>query len=122
MTPERTGLTPATRNCFNAIEAHITRHGCSPSFEEIKLAIGVNSKGFVHRLVTDLVSRGWITYTPGKKCSIVIVPAPAAPLQLPAALETALKRYCANSGALPNAVIAGAVARLIGFSELDKAA
>jgi SOS-response transcriptional repressor LexA len=122
MTPERSGLSPSTRNAFAAIEAYIVSHGCSPSYDDIKRAMGIVSKGFVHRLVNDLVARGWITYTPGKKRSIAIVPAMASPLQLPAHVETALKRYCARRGLLPAAVIADAVAERIGLRQMDRAA
>lgn len=122
MNPERTGLTPATRKCFNAIEAHILRHGCSPSFEQIRQAIGLKSKGVVHRLVNDLVARGWITYRPGKKCSIVIVPSETAALTLPRHVETALKQYCARRGIEPAAGMADAVTAFISPDRMDIAA
>lgn len=121
MIPERTGLTRATRRCFNAIEAYIAVHDCSPSFEDIRTALGVASKGVVHRLVNDLVARGWITYQPHKKRSIVIVPAAKVPsLALPSELEAALKAYCARRGLLPGSVLTEAVAARIGLAELGR--
>ena len=115
MNAERTGLSPATRDCFAAIEAYIVKWGCSPSYDDIKNAMGIRSKGFVHRLVNDLAARGWITHTPRKKRSIVIVPRAALPLQLPSGLEARLKHYCALRGLAPSAVIADAVAERIGL-------
>jgi len=53
-------LTRKQNELLNYIELVIATDGTSPSFEEMKAALGLKSKSGVHRLVTALVERGFI--------------------------------------------------------------
>lgn len=110
---EAVGLTPRLRDCFTAIEAHIAAHGCAPSLDELKDAIGLKSKGHVIRMVENLEARGWITHQPGKQRTIAIVPGVttgAPSYVLPPNIALALRDFCARNGEDPNAIVADAVA------------
>ena len=58
-TPRRLGLTSRMKDCFDAIETHITVHGCSPSYLQLQNALTLGSKSTVCRLVYELRQRGW---------------------------------------------------------------
>lgn len=53
-------LTRKQNELLNYIELVIATEGTSPSFEEMKVALGLKSKSGVHRLVSALVERGFI--------------------------------------------------------------
>jgi len=57
------------------IGVHIECTGYSPSFDEMKEALGFKAKSNIHRLVGALEAQGKIRRTPGRKRSIEIVPA-----------------------------------------------
>jgi repressor LexA len=42
------------------IDRHLKQHGVSPSFDEMKDALGLRSKSGIHRLITGLEERGFI--------------------------------------------------------------
>ena len=42
------------------IHQHLGEHGVSPSFDEMKSALGLRSKSGIHRLITALDERGFI--------------------------------------------------------------
>src|SRR5437867_916212 len=42
------------------INRHLTEKGVAPSFDEMKVALGLKSKSGVHRLITGLEERGFI--------------------------------------------------------------
>ncbi|HET6222056.1 MAG TPA: transcriptional repressor LexA [Dongiaceae bacterium] len=42
------------------INRHLTERGVSPSFDEMKAALGLKSKSGIHRLITGLEERGFI--------------------------------------------------------------
>lgn len=67
------GLTPAQRELLQFIESYITDKGYSPSFAEIAEGIGLKSKAPVHDMVQRLADRGYLSFTPGKARSIVIL-------------------------------------------------
>jgi repressor LexA len=51
-------------------------HGVSPSFEEMKEALGLRSKSGIHRLITGLVERGFIRRLPHRARAIEVVRLP----------------------------------------------
>ncbi len=53
-------LTAQQNNALAAIRDHILRHGHAPTLNEIGAAIGVHSKGAVHRLVQALIDKGYL--------------------------------------------------------------
>ncbi len=42
------------------VNRHLQEHGVSPSFDEMKAALGLRSKSGIHRLITGLEERGFI--------------------------------------------------------------
>lgn len=105
------GITPRMRDCFNAIQDHLLRHGVPPSYDELRVALGVSSKGVVNRLVIGLRERGWITYYDHRARSIAIVGA-VEPTghQLAPKVEAELRAYCRRHGEVdPSAVVNDAV-------------
>jgi repressor LexA len=42
------------------VNRHLHEHGVSPSFDEMKAALGLRSKSGIHRLITGLEERGFI--------------------------------------------------------------
>ncbi len=53
-------LTPKQHNLLIYIDEFIKEHGHSPSFEEMKEAIGLRSKSGIHALINSLEERGFI--------------------------------------------------------------
>lgn len=53
-------LTPKQLQLLRFIHDYVQECGSSPSFEEMRRAVGLRSKSGVHRLVTGLVERGYI--------------------------------------------------------------
>lgn len=60
------GLTERQRDCLVFIRDFVSANGFSPSFEEIREALGLASRSGVHRLVHDLEERGYV-HCPGGK-------------------------------------------------------
>tara|TARA_B100000029_G_scaffold495155_1_gene559824 strand:- start:844 stop:1479 length:636 start_codon:yes stop_codon:yes gene_type:complete len=53
-------LTKKQKILFDYLDKYIDGSGISPSFEEMKQAIGLKSKSGIHRLITSLEERGYI--------------------------------------------------------------
>jgi len=66
------GLTPRQHECLLFINEFSQKHGFSPSFDEIREALGLASKSGVHRLVHGLKQRGFIGMFNGQSRSVVI--------------------------------------------------
>ncbi|HEX2114213.1 MAG TPA: hypothetical protein VHM01_07390 [Alphaproteobacteria bacterium] len=73
------GLTRRQLETYRFIERFIAAHGYSPSYEEIKEALGSRSKSLVHAIVQALAARGFITVLPGRSRSIALATVPEAP-------------------------------------------
>lgn len=54
------GLTLRQRECLDFIRAHVKEKGVSPTFDEIRVALGLSSKSGIHRLIHALVERGLV--------------------------------------------------------------
>ncbi|MBI3453775.1 MAG: transcriptional repressor LexA [Rhodospirillales bacterium] len=71
------------------INRHLNENGVSPSFDEMKEALGLRSKSGIHRLITGLEERGFIHRLPHRARALEVVrlpenqpgnnPAPAKP-------------------------------------------
>jgi len=74
------------------IHQHLGEHGVSPSFDEMKSALGLRSKSGIHRLITALDERGFIRRLAHRARAVEILRLPenlrAAPAVAPATLET----------------------------------
>lgn len=67
------GLTAKQRELFDFIVRYADEHNrVTPSYDEMKDALGLVSKSGIHRLVTGLEERGHISRLPGYARSITI--------------------------------------------------
>jgi DNA-binding MarR family transcriptional regulator len=68
------GLTRRQRHALDFIRYYLTATTTvPPSYDEIKVALGLKSKGEVHRIITALVARGYLTRRYGVPRSIALV-------------------------------------------------
>lgn len=58
-------LTAIEQSVFDFIARHYEHHNTSPTLAEIGLAVGIRSRGTVHRHVNNLVAKGWLEKSPG---------------------------------------------------------
>ena len=66
-------LTKKQNRLFNFLKDKIKKTNVSPSFEEMKIAMGLKSKSGIQRLIDGLVERGFIEKRNNKKRAINIV-------------------------------------------------
>ncbi len=89
------------------IHQHLGEHGVSPSFDEMKDALGLRSKSGIHRLITALEERGFIRRLAHRARAVEI-------LRLPENLRTATEGApAAATPAAAPAVAAGFAPRVI---------
>ncbi len=71
-------MTPKQALLLSFIEKFLAEHdGVSPSFEEMKVAIGLKSKSGIHKLVSSLIERGYLESIPNKARALrVLKPVP----------------------------------------------
>ncbi|MEL7487500.1 MAG: LexA family transcriptional regulator, partial [Pseudomonadota bacterium] len=72
-------LTKKQQQLLTFIDQRVSDTGVSPSFEEMKEALGLKSKSGVHRLITALEERGFIRRLPHRARALEVVRAPGAP-------------------------------------------
>src|ERR1700742_2351681 len=58
------------------INERLSRGGVSPSFDEMKEALGLRSKSGIHRLITGLEERGFIRRLPHRARALEVVRLP----------------------------------------------
>lgn len=121
---ERYGLTPRMFECFKAIEQYIAINQHSPSYTELRNAMGLKTKGRIHEYLMALQARGWITFKPRLQRSIAIVPGAGdyCGYVLPSRVEAALRAHCNETGENPTDVVADAVALFVDEAEGSVAA
>ena len=66
-------LTKQQNKLFNFLKNRIKKTNVSPSFEEMKIAMGLKSKSGIQRLIDGLVERGFIQKKNNKKRAINIL-------------------------------------------------
>ena len=66
-------LTKKQSSLFNFLKDRIKKTNVSPSFEEMKIAMGLKSKSGIQRLIDGLVERGFIEKKNNKKRAINII-------------------------------------------------
>ena len=69
-------LTPKQLELLQYIEGHMRKRGVSPSFDEMKDALGLKSKSGIHRLITGLEERGFIRRLPHRARALEILRLP----------------------------------------------
>ena len=67
------GLTAKQLKLFKFIKNYIVKKNVSPSYDEMKVAIGLKSKCSIFRRIEQLKDRGWIKKLHGKARSIQII-------------------------------------------------
>lgn len=112
MDNEKLGLTLAQKNALDFIRGYLSLHGIPPNYEEIRIGLGLGSKGGVKRLLDAIEARGHIARKPSSARSIAIVsstsdgdpPSLASALQLPeiealvnAAIKSLANGDCADT-------------------------
>ena len=71
--PTRGGMTARQRALLVFLRFYIDRHGIAPTFEEMKSGLGLASKAGIHRMITGLEERGFLTHAPRRARSIRLV-------------------------------------------------
>ncbi len=66
-------LTEKQQQLLSFIDKRVTDTGVSPSFEEMKQALGLKSKSGIHRLITALEERGFIRRLPHRARALEVV-------------------------------------------------
>jgi len=69
-------LTPRQHELLKFIDRKLKLHGISPSFDEMKTAVGLKSKSGVHRLITGLEERGFIRRLPNRARALEVLKLP----------------------------------------------
>jgi repressor LexA len=79
-----TGLTPAQEKVFRFVREYITRHGYSPSYEEVRRHLGFKSLNSVYKHLKQLEERGYLR-TPwnNKKRALDLVAVKAGAVSIP---------------------------------------
>lgn len=82
-------LTRKQHDLLAFIDQHLRQTGCSPSFEEMKDAIGLKSKSGIHRLISALEERGFLRRHRhrARALEVVRLPADAVPQSRPIEVE-----------------------------------
>ncbi|MEN8709029.1 MAG: transcriptional repressor LexA [Paracoccaceae bacterium] len=86
-------LTSKQLQLLNYIESHTQKHGVTPSFDEMKDALGLRSKSGIHRLITGLEERGFIRRLANRARAIEVIrsnetPETSAAMQIGEAANT----------------------------------
>lgn len=79
------------------VSRHLNQYGVSPSFDEMKAALGLKSKSGIHRLITGLVERGFIRRLPHRARALEVLRLPEN--LAPAAIVGSASRSVAAVGA-----------------------
>tara|TARA_R110000851_G_scaffold5191_1_gene21680 strand:- start:270 stop:488 length:219 start_codon:yes stop_codon:yes gene_type:complete len=66
------GVTEKQLKLFNFIKEYINKNITSPSYEEMMVALDLNSKCTISAKLNQLEQRGWLKKLPGKSRSIQI--------------------------------------------------
>lgn len=96
-------LTKRQYELLMLIDRRLRENGVSPSFEEMKDAVGLRSKSGIHRLITELEERGFLRRLPNRARALEVLRLPdnqtgkrnAAPLPsaMPSANTVELPKY-----------------------------
>lgn len=66
-------MTPKQKILLDYIKKFQKKNGYSPSFEEMKSAMGLKSKSGIHRLIRGLEERGYIEVLPHRARAIEVL-------------------------------------------------
>lgn len=71
-------MTPRQSEALIFIYKYWEQNACCPSYEEIRVYLGLASKSGIYRIVKSLEERGHITHIPGRERSITVKELPEA--------------------------------------------
>src|SRR3546814_1467304 len=71
-------LTAKQHELLHFIQQHLDASGISPSFEEMKEALGLKSKAGIHRLISALEERGFLRRLPNRARALEVLKVPEA--------------------------------------------
>src|SRR3546814_3204557 len=66
-------LTAKQHELLHFIQQHLDASGISPSFEEMKEALGLKSKSGIHRLISALEERGFLRRLPNRARALEVL-------------------------------------------------
>jgi repressor LexA len=69
-------LTKKQYQLLTFIDGHLKTNGVSPSFDEMKAALGLKSKSGIHRLITGLGERGFLKRLPHRARALKVLMLP----------------------------------------------
>lgn len=72
-------LTPKQQELLLYINSRLTRDGISPSFEEMKNAVGIRSKSGIHRMIKALEERRFLRRLPYRARALELLKMPPQP-------------------------------------------
>ena len=78
-------LTKKQHELLLYVNQHLRANGISPSFDEMKDALGLKSKSGIHRLITGLVERGFIHRLPHRARALEVLRMPEGAAVSPSA-------------------------------------
>src|SRR5499425_642380 len=67
-------ITRRQREVYDFISRFVTEHGYSPSYEEMKQGMGLNSLATVHKHISNLEKKGLLTRDYNRSRSIDLLP------------------------------------------------
>lgn len=89
-------LTPREQACLDVLVEY-SRSGIGPTFDEIRIALGLSSKSGVARLVGQLERKGMIRRRYNRSCAIEVVPQRRAVFRWPESRRPMFgKAYASN--------------------------
>jgi SOS-response transcriptional repressor LexA len=107
--PRIAGLTQRQRETLDFIRGFYLECGAAPTCAEIAAHLGLRARQSAHRLVRRLEARGAVTRRRGQARSLAPVLRNTVTLELPEALERAVRVIAQRACTTPEAVIVEAV-------------
>lgn len=89
-------LTRKQHELLQFISRHLSQFGVSPSFDEMKEALGLRSKSGIHRLITGLEERGFIRRLPHRARALEVIRQPEGGAAKPAGNSNAKPPFTPN--------------------------
>lgn len=86
-------LTHQQKRLYDFIVAKIDAEGVAPTFVEMQAALGISSRGLVHRFVGCLEERGFIRRIPARARAIEVIRRPEPSISFEAAFVSAARSY-----------------------------
>ena len=110
-------LTRKQHELLMFIDGHLRSTGFSPSFEEMKEALGLKSKSGIHRLISALEERGFLRRRHHRARALEVARLP----ETPARPEAAGARLDVGGNFAPNVIRGDFTARLAGVRAANEA-